>query len=68
MPHRMFIIHDQIELFVFPIYLIASSHAIIFSRVGQAAAGQYRDNPLCRHLCVRACVYARTDFLTKYFS
>lgn len=30
----------------FPIYLIASSHAIIFSRVVRAA-GQYRDNPLC---------------------
>lgn len=29
-----------------PIYLIASSHAIIFSRVVRAAA-QYRDNPLC---------------------
>lgn len=68
MPHRMFIIHDRVGLFVFPIYLIASSHAIIFSRVVQPAAGQYRDNPLCRHLCVRACVYARTDFLTKYFS
>lgn len=41
----MFIIDNQAELRS-RFYLIASSHAIIFSRVVRAA-GQYRGNPLC---------------------